>query len=170
MPAKHVEVDPKTLAAFQKMVSAVPGVTVKGDAYPYASINGNMYAAISKAGRIGLRLPADEREAFIKKFKTGLHEPFPGFFMKEYAAVPDKMLSDLKTLQHYFKMSHEFAAALKAKPTTRSKQAKSKKKTGKKVAGKKVTKKKTASKSAKTPTKKTKARSKQAGKKKSSRK
>ena len=76
---KHVSVPPDLLEAFRTMVQAVPGVDVKGDANPYVAMNGNMYASISKAGEIGVRLPKAEREAFLKKTTAPSTNPFRGF-------------------------------------------------------------------------------------------
>lgn len=40
---------------------------------------------------MALRLPDDEREAFLKKYKTSLCERH-GTVMKEYVVVPDALL------------------------------------------------------------------------------
>jgi hypothetical protein len=110
--------DPKVLAAFDAMIGAVPGVERKGAAMPYVSINGNMYAMISKAGAIGIRLSKDDLAAFM----TAGGQPFegtPGYINKEYGGVPAAMLGDSKTLRAWFKKSHAFAGGLKPKTTTR---------------------------------------------------
>ena len=73
---KFENVDPAVLAAFTKMVEAVDGVEMKGAAAPYTSINGNMYSAVSKDNRIGLRLPKGDIAAFIEKHDAELFEPF----------------------------------------------------------------------------------------------
>ena len=57
------ETDPDVLAAFDRMIEGVKGVERKGATMPYCSINGNMYAMISKANIIGLRLSDSDLQA-----------------------------------------------------------------------------------------------------------
>jgi len=110
--------DPKVLAAFDAMIAAVPGVERKGAAMPYVSINGNMYAMISKADVIGIRLGKDDLAMFMAA--GGLpFEGTPGFVNKEYGGVPASMLSDTRTLRKWFEASHAYASGLKPKSTTR---------------------------------------------------
>ncbi|HUV32705.1 MAG TPA: hypothetical protein VMW31_03960 [Devosiaceae bacterium] len=104
---------------FDAMIAGVPGVVRKGDQNPYVSINGNMYAAMSKANRIGLRLSKGDLAAFLDAYGGGLLEALPGFFQKEYAAVPPALYADTKALQAWFKKSHAHAAGLKPKKTRR---------------------------------------------------
>jgi hypothetical protein len=114
--------DPTALAAFDAMIAAVPGVERKGAAMPYASIEGNMYAMISKANVIGIRLGKDELAAFM----AAGGQPFegtPGFINTEYGGVPAAMLGDTKTLRKWFKASHAFASGMKPKATSRPKRA-----------------------------------------------
>jgi hypothetical protein len=118
MAKPDADVDPSVLIAFEAMIAAVPGVERKGAAMPYTSINGNMYAMISKADVIGIRLSKADLAA---AFASGL-EPFegtPGFINKEYAGIPPAMLVDHAALKAWFEKSHAFAAKLKPKKTTR---------------------------------------------------
>ena len=39
---------------------------------PYTSLNAHMFSVLHKDGSVALRLPAAEREAFLKKYKTTL--------------------------------------------------------------------------------------------------
>ena len=116
--AKATATDPKVLAAFNAMIAGVSGVERKGAVMPYLSMNGNMYAMISKTNVIGLRLGKDDLAAFM----AAGGEPFegtPGFINKEYGAVPATMLADNKALKRWFKVSHAYAGTLKPKKTTR---------------------------------------------------
>jgi hypothetical protein len=92
----------------------------KGATMPYTSLNGNMFSFLMKSGRVGLRLPEAEREAFIKKYKTKLVEQY-GVVQKEYVEVPDALLAKTTELKKYFDASFEYVSSLKAKPTTKSK-------------------------------------------------
>jgi hypothetical protein len=111
--------DPELLAVFDTMIAGVKGVERKGATMPYVSINGNMYAMISKAGRIGLRLDEKDRETFFATFGDSPFEGAPGFINKDYAAIPTKMYGNSKLLQTWFKISHAAASRLMPKPTTR---------------------------------------------------
>jgi len=113
------QTDPKVMAAFDIMISSVPDVERKGAAMPYVSVNGNMYASISKANVIGLRLSKEDLAEFLINLETELFESLPGFFQKEYGAVPAIMLSDKELLQSWFKKSHQNALTLKPKKTKR---------------------------------------------------
>jgi hypothetical protein len=104
------------LALFQKLVAATPGVELKGAKLPYTSHNGNMFSCLHPPGRLALRLPEAEREAFLKKYKTKLFESY-GIVQKEYVTVPDALLRKTKELQKHFAMSFDYVRTLKPKPT-----------------------------------------------------
>src|SRR5581483_9173403 len=108
------------LALYDKLVATNPDVERKGDTMPYTSVNGNMFSLYTKQGVLALRLPADEREAFLTKYKTKLTEQY-GAVMREYVDVPASLLADTKTLKKYFDMSYAYTKSLRAKPTTRAK-------------------------------------------------
>jgi len=104
------------LALFEKLVASNPGVERKGATHPYTSLNGHMFSCLHPAGSLALRLPEDEREKFLKKYKTTLFESY-GVVQKEYVTVPDSLLKNTKELQKYFAMSYEYVKSLKPKPT-----------------------------------------------------
>jgi hypothetical protein len=114
---KKSPIPAEKIAQYEKLVATLPGVDRKGADNPYTALNGNMFSLLlSPEGRLALRLPKDEREQFLKKYKTTLFEAY-GAVMQEYVAVPDKLLLKTKELQKYFAMSHTYAKTLKAKPT-----------------------------------------------------
>jgi hypothetical protein len=118
---QHVP-DPAIVAIFDEMISAVPGVARKGATVPYLSMNGNMYASISKMDVIGLRLSKPDHAAFLEQYENGLFEPFAGFFQKEYVAVPVALHDDMAALQGWFKTCHAHdAEGLKPKATKKKK-------------------------------------------------
>src|SRR5215831_3945368 len=118
---KQTSIPEDKVTLFEKAVSAVPEVPLKGANNPYTSINGNMFSLLlSPEGRMALRLPAEAREAFLKKYKTTLFEAY-GAVMPEYVAVPDALLKKTKELQKHFKASYEYAKTLKPKPTKKPK-------------------------------------------------
>jgi TfoX/Sxy family transcriptional regulator of competence genes len=110
IPAEKVEL-------YEKLLASIPEIERKGADNPYTSVNGNMFSLLlSPEGRMALRLAEDEREAFLKKYKTKLYEAY-GTVMKEYVAVPDALLKKTEELQKYLKLSYAYAKALKPKPT-----------------------------------------------------
>jgi len=122
MAAKKASPIPaEKISQYEKLVTTLPGVERKGADNPYTSLNGNMFTLLhSPEGRLAVRLPEDEREAFLKKYGTKLFEAY-GVVMREYVAVPDALLSKPKELQKYFAMSHAYAKTLKPKPTKKKK-------------------------------------------------
>ena len=75
-----------------------------------------MFTLLHQSQVLAIRLPAAEREQFLKKYKTTLFEAY-GAVMKEYVKVPDTLLSKTADLREYLEMSYEYAKKLKPKPT-----------------------------------------------------
>ena len=69
---------------------------------------------------VALKLPKEEIEVFLKKYKTTLVTSY-GIVQKDYVAVPDSLLKKTDELKEYFDISYEYTASLKPKPTTRPK-------------------------------------------------
>ena len=76
---------------------------------PYTSVNGHMFSFLGKSGTVALRLPTQEREEFLKKFKT------------------DALLKKTDVLKAYVDASYAYVSALKPKPTKRKKTTAAKK-------------------------------------------
>jgi hypothetical protein len=104
------------LDLYEKLVATNPKIERKGAANPYTSLNGHMFTYLNPSGSLALRLPADEREKFLKKYKTTLFEAY-GAVMKEYVTVPDRLLKNTRELQKYFALSYQYVGSLKPKPT-----------------------------------------------------
>jgi hypothetical protein len=116
MPKATPHASADKVELYEKLVATNPKVERKGAANPYTSVNGNMFSQLLPSGRLSLRLPEAEREAFIKKYRTKLVEQY-GVVMKEYVEVPDEMLADTGKLKKYFDISYAYASSLKPKPT-----------------------------------------------------
>jgi len=108
------------LRLYEKLVATNPNVERKGDTVPYTSLNGHMFSYLSKEGKLALRLPAGEREAFLKKYKAKLCEAY-GRVQPEYVEVPDSLLSSTRELKKFFDSSYEYVGSLKPKSTTKKK-------------------------------------------------
>ena len=115
MPAKKNNPVSSQVALYDKLIATNPKIERKGDANPYTSLNGNMFTLLHQ-NRLAIRLPEEEREKFLKKFKTSLYEAY-GTVMPEYVAVPDAMLENTKELKKYLDLSYAYAQTLKPKPT-----------------------------------------------------
>lgn len=110
------------LRLYEQLVATNPNVERKGDTVPYTSLNGHMFSYLSKEGKLALRLPAGEREAFLKKYKAKLCEAY-GRVQPEYVEVPDSLLSSTRELKKFFDSSYEYVGSLKPKPTTKKKKS-----------------------------------------------
>jgi len=119
MPAKKKIVPSDKLELYEKLVRTNPNVERKGAANPYTSLNGHMFSYLNQEGSLALKLPEEEREKFLQKYKTTLFEAY-GAVMREYVKVPDALLRDTKKLAPYFKISYEYVKTLKPKPTKKT--------------------------------------------------
>jgi len=104
------------LALYEKLVATNPNVERQGATVPYTSLNGHMFSYLTKEGKLALRLPAADREAFLKKYKARLCEAY-GKVQPEYVEVPDFLLAATRELKKYFDSSYAYAASLKPKPS-----------------------------------------------------
>jgi hypothetical protein len=101
---------------FEKLVGTNPKIEFKGATVPYTSLNGHMFSYLSKQGKLALRLPAAEREAFLKKYQARLCQAY-GVVQPEYVEVPDSLLSSTHELKKYFDASYAYVGSLKPKAT-----------------------------------------------------
>ncbi len=113
------KIESEAIELFEKHLEDHPTIERKGANNPYTSVNGHMFSCVNKAGEVGLRLPKEDREAFIKKHKTWPLESY-GVIMKEYVAVPVSVLRG-KKFRGYLDKSFEYVSSLKPKPTTKKK-------------------------------------------------
>jgi hypothetical protein len=108
----------ESVALYDALLATHPAIEHKGATMPYTSINGNMFSLLTPEGALALRLPADEREAFLKRYDTVLCVQY-GAVMKEYVQVPASLLQDTRALAKYLDISYRYACSLKPKPTTK---------------------------------------------------
>ncbi len=111
---------PEKIALFEKLVATNPDVKRKGDTNPYTSCNGHMFSHLAPPGTLALRLPPDEVEPFLKKYKTKLFEAY-GVVKKDWVVVPDLLLRKTAELRTYFDLSYRYAKTLKPKVSTKKK-------------------------------------------------
>jgi hypothetical protein len=113
----------ESVALYEALLATNPAIERKGATMPYTSVNGNMFGLLTPDGTLALRLPAAEREAFLKDFRTTLCVQY-GVVMKEYVRVPSSLLKNTRALAKYLDVSYRYACALKPKPTTKKISAK----------------------------------------------
>ena len=100
---------------YKKLVATNPNIELKGAANPYTSLNGHMFSYLHPSGSMALRLPEQERDKFLKKYRSKLFEAY-GIIQKEYVTVPDTLLRNTRELQKYFDASYRYIQSLKPKP------------------------------------------------------
>lgn len=120
MTKKKTDIAEDKVKLYDDLIASVPEIPRKGAANPYTSHNGHMFSFLNKDGSMALRLPKEEREAFMKKYGTELAISY-NTVMKEYAVVPDELLADIKKMKPYLIQSLEYIKTLKPKPTTKKK-------------------------------------------------
>jgi len=114
--AKKKAITNEKVEVYDRLVAANPGMVRKGAANPYTAVNGNMYTLLHQSERLAIRLPAKEREEFVKKYKTKLFEAY-GTVMPEYVAVPEELFDRPKELEKWIGLAFAYAKGLRPKPT-----------------------------------------------------
>jgi hypothetical protein len=117
MPAQGTAIPIHLLELYDRLIAVEPSVERKGATMPYTSVKGHMFSYLDR-GHLVLRLPVGEREAFIERHRTTLHEAH-GIVQREYVDVPDELFADPERLGPMFQISYAYVAALKPKPTKR---------------------------------------------------
>jgi hypothetical protein len=112
--AKESKIPPDKLALYEKLLATRPEIERKGAVHPYTSFNGNMFTYLDQTGTLGMRLPKEDAEAFLMKYKTTLFESY-GAVKKDYVTVPDSLLQNTRELKKYLDMSYEYVKTLKPK-------------------------------------------------------
>jgi TfoX/Sxy family transcriptional regulator of competence genes len=120
MNKRESQIDSDALSHYEKLIATNPNVERKGATMPYTSFNGHMFSFLTKTGKLALRLPEEERVAFLKKYKTSRCEQH-GAVLKEYVEVPDALLRKTQELKRFFDRSYEHVASLKPKSAKKKK-------------------------------------------------
>jgi len=104
------------ITLYEKLVSTIPQIEIKGATMPYTSFNGHMFSFLDKEGNLGLRLPTKERNEFINKYNTKLCEAH-GTILKEYVLIPENIFLNTEIINEYFKIAFNYISSLKPKST-----------------------------------------------------
>ena len=107
------------LALYDRFLATEPGVERKGATIPYTSAYGKMFSYLSPSGELRLRLPDEDRAAFMKKYRT---KPViqSGVVMKDWVGVPNALFARTAELKPYLAMSRTYAARLGTKKGPRA--------------------------------------------------
>lgn len=107
-------IPPEKLALYDQLIASHPSIERKGVTMPYTAVNGNMFTYLSPEGSLAIRLPGEEREKFLEKYKTTLYVS-QGTTLKEYVTVPDELLKNTEELRPYLDLSYAYIKTLKPK-------------------------------------------------------
>src|SRR2546423_14713205 len=98
------------LALYDRLLAAA-SIERRGASIPYTSANGKMFTYLTPSGDLRLRLPDEERAAFMKKYRT---KPVVqhGVLMKDWVAGPAALSVRVAKLRPYLENSYINAAQL----------------------------------------------------------
>lgn len=102
------------LALYEKLIATDPSTERKGATIPYTSSNGKMFTFLSPTGELRIRLPDEERAAFMRKYRAKLAVS-NGVVLKDFVAVPAALLTRTAVLRPYLGISRAYAARLGSK-------------------------------------------------------
>jgi hypothetical protein len=99
------------LALYERLLATDPHIERKGATIPYTSSNGKMFTFLSPTGELRIRLPDEERAAFMKKYRAKLAVS-SGVVLKDFVAVPAALLARTSVLRQYLGISRAYAERL----------------------------------------------------------
>lgn len=104
----------ETLEFYDKLVAKQKKFERKGKTVPYTSANGYMFSLLNKAGELGIRLPKESQEKFIKKHNTSLFKSH-GAIMRGYVLIPEELYDKTRLLNKTLQESYEYVMSLDPK-------------------------------------------------------
>ena|ERR1700686_175184 len=117
MPVQWRKSPQDLIDLFAGVIPGPPAVQRKMFGYPAGFINGNMFMGLFQDDMI-LRLSESLREEFLKVDGAKIFEPMPGRPMREYVAVPPRVMANQKELASWVSRALEYGASLKPKSRT----------------------------------------------------
>src|SRR5580658_8167261 len=100
---KKSKIPAAKLELYEKLIATDPQIERKGDVHPYTSMNGHMFTYLDQTGTLGIRLPHEDAEAFLMKYKSTPFKSY-GVVKKDWVTVPDSLLKNTKELKKYLEM------------------------------------------------------------------
>jgi len=117
MPMQWRKSPQELIDLFQSVMPGPPAAQRKMFGYPAGFVNGNMFMGLFQDDMI-LRLPESGRQALLKVDGAKIFEPMPGRPMREYVAVPPRVIANQKELTSWVSRAFEYGASLKPKSKT----------------------------------------------------
>jgi TfoX/Sxy family transcriptional regulator of competence genes len=117
MPMQWRKSPQELMDLFANVMPGPPAVQRKMFGYPAGFVNGNMFMGLFQNDII-LRLPESHRQEFLNVDGAKIFEPMPGRPMREYVAVPQRVMADKKKLASWVSRALEYGASLKPKSGT----------------------------------------------------
>ena len=112
---KWKKASPGLVQAFKEAMQLLPAIQLRQMfGYPAAFVNGQMFAGLHEEKMV-LRLPDEERAAFLRLDGARQFEPMPGRPMREYVVVPPAMLSAADELDGWILKALAYASSLPPK-------------------------------------------------------
>src|SRR5437868_13517789 len=106
------------LALYERLIGTDPTIEGKGASVPYTSTNGKMFTLLAPTGELRIRLPDEERETFMKRYRAELAGSY-GVVQKDFVAVPAALLARTAELKPYVAISRAYAERLGTKTGTK---------------------------------------------------
>ena len=117
MPMQWRKSPQELVDLFASVMPGPPAVQRKMFGYPAAFVNGNLFMSLFQDDMI-LRLPEGLREELLKVDGAKIFSPMPGRPMREYVAVPPRVMENKKELAPWISRALEYGESLKPKSRT----------------------------------------------------
>ena len=117
MPMRWRKSPQDLIDLFSSVVPGPPVVQRKMFGYPAAFVNGNLFMSLFQDDMI-LRLPEGLREELLKVDGAKIFSPMPGRPMREYVAVPQRVMENKKELASWVSRALGYGESLKPKSRT----------------------------------------------------
>jgi TfoX/Sxy family transcriptional regulator of competence genes len=102
------------VAIFDEVMPGPPATRRQMFGYPACFVNGNLFMSLFEDSMI-LRLPGELREELIQVHGAKPFAPMAGHVMKEYVALPGRMLHDRKQLSSWIGKALAYGESLEPK-------------------------------------------------------
>lgn len=103
----------KSLAVYEKIISAIPEIERKGKTVPYTSDNTHMFSLMNKDGEFGFRFSEKRKKELIEELAADELRSYNSV-MRGYVKIPEALYGDINRLVELLKESHAYVLSLEA--------------------------------------------------------
>ncbi len=115
MAAKPDRVPEDKLELYKALIATHPDIELKGGVkLPYTSVNGHMFSSLTKDGRVGLRLSADDRQVLIDEYGAIPFRNY-GANIKDHVELPGALLANPEVAAPFLAKALKYTLTLKPK-------------------------------------------------------